>query len=63
MNTTIYLHSNKEAMYNIAQELGLSEEASKNFKYACYEVAIELEVNRQTGEAKIVAVNGVKHEP
>lgn len=58
MKTTVCLHSSKEYMYEIGSELGLSGEALDMFKFACYEVEIELEVDEKTGEATITSVDG-----
>jgi hypothetical protein len=53
-----YLHSSKEENYELALELGLSEEATKVFKYNCYEVTLQLEVH-EDGNAYIHAVNNM----
>ena len=54
--TSVYLHSNKEAMWDKGQELGLSEEAiSDNFRSCCYEVKVNIEVN-EDGTYKILSV-------
>lgn len=58
MRTTVYIHGSKEYMYDKGQELGLTGEALKNFMYTCYEVEIELEVNMETGDSKIISVDG-----
>jgi hypothetical protein len=41
----------------------LSEKALDMFIYACYEVALGLDINEDTGEARIVSVDGRKVEP
>lgn len=56
--TKIYLHSDKDTMWDKAKELGLSEDATRMFRYACCEVEVELEVDRKTGEAEIIGVDG-----
>ena len=58
MRTTVYVHANKETMFENGERLGLKGEALKTFSYACYEVAIGLEVDTKTGDAKIVTVDG-----
>lgn len=40
-----YLHSDKESNYEKAAELGLSDEATDNFRYCCYEVKLTVEVH------------------
>ncbi len=55
-----YLHSDKETNRDIGQEAGLTEEALKEFRYALYEVEFELEVDTETGDYKILTVNGKK---
>lgn len=42
--TIAYLHSNKEDMYDLGVELGLSEEALDEFKYALCEVRLHIAV-------------------
>lgn len=56
MKTIIYLHSSKESNLDLGEELGLSEKALEQFKYACYEVGIEVEVNEETGETTILGI-------
>ena len=52
----VYLHSNKEDMWDVGGELGLSGDAiDGNFKYALYEVGIELLVN-EDGTYRIIGV-------
>lgn len=58
-----YLHSDKESNYQYAEELGLDEEASDNFKYFAYEVELEVEVDRETGDAVVLTLDGRKLEP
>ena len=63
MKTTVYLHGSKDTMWELGEKLGLSEEAVQKFKWACCEVKIELEVNPETGDAEIVAVDGRELKP
>ena len=56
--TKMYLHGSKDSNYDKAEELGLSEEAQKNFAYALYEVTFDVEVDTETGDTKILKVNG-----
>ena len=53
-----YLHGSKESDYEQAQEIGLSEQATKEFIGWGYEIEFDLEVNTKTGQTKIIAVNG-----
>jgi len=57
MNATIYLHSSKEANWEIGQSLGLTGAALQMFKHALCEVKVDVEVDPKTGLATIVAVN------
>jgi len=57
---SIYLHSDQLSMNEKGKEIGLTGEALKMFEFACYEVLLVLEVNEETGEAKIVGVDGRK---
>jgi len=56
--TTIYLHSSKESMYSKGRELGLTGAALENFTYCCYEVAVNLEVDKETGGYTILSAEG-----
>ena len=58
MVTKVYLHGDKEYMYDKGVELGLSGEALRTFSYSCYEVEVTLNVNEKTGYAEIFQVNG-----
>jgi hypothetical protein len=58
MITEVFLHASKESMYNQGHAMGLKGEALNNFMYACYEVKLKLEVDEETGEAKIIGVDG-----
>lgn len=57
MRAIAYLHSTKEQMYDIGLRLGLSDDALKLFQFALYEVKFELEVDPETGNARIISVN------
>lgn len=52
---TVYVHSSKEAMWELGESIGLSEEALGLFKYACCEVALSVEV-QENGKARILKV-------
>lgn len=54
--TTYYLHSNKDSNYEKGEELGLDGDALVEFAYTCYEVGFKMEINPQTGKAKIVGM-------
>lgn len=60
--TAIYVHSTKESMLDLGESLGLKGEALQMFKYTAYEVALEIEVDEQTGRSVIVKVDGKKVE-
>jgi hypothetical protein len=55
--TTVYLHSSKESMYDVAHEVGLEENAANKFMYFGYEVSLEVDVN-QDGSWRILALDG-----
>lgn len=57
MKIKAYLHSNKESMYLLGEENGLTGEALKNFSYALYELEVELDVDEKTGEYKILSTS------
>ena len=55
----VYLHSDMDVMWDLGDELGLCKEAiQENFRGVCYEVKINLIVNKD-GTAKIVGVDDV----
>ena len=56
IKTKAYLHSYKETMLDLGEEIGLSEKALGEFMYALYEVEFDLEVDSETGSYKIVNV-------
>jgi len=59
-----YLHSDKDSNWTKARELGLddNEKFMYNFAYSLYEIKLEMEVDTETGETWILAINGVKLE-
>lgn len=57
MRLTVFLHSSKDSMYDAGYKLGLRGEALRLFSFTCYEVKIELEVDTETGNSKIVKVD------
>lgn len=63
MQTTIYVHSSKSNNADIGRSIGLAGEALENFCYACYDVALEVDVDEKTGKATIISVDGRKVEP
>lgn len=56
----VYLHSNKEEMYDIGYKLGMRDEVLHRFQGALYEVEFTLGVNLKTGKAIILEVEGIK---
>jgi hypothetical protein len=56
---TTYLHADRDSMYQLAKEIGLSDEVIEkgDFIRALYEVTVELEVDMATGEYKIISFN------
>ncbi len=54
----VYLHADRENMWNIGEKLKLKGDVLKMFSFAACEVKIKLEVNTETGEATIVEVDG-----
>lgn len=54
--TIVYVHGSDEAMYATGEEIGLAGEALDRFRVG--EVGLTLDVDMQTGEARIVACEG-----
>ena len=59
VKTKVYLHSSKESMAENGVEIGLEGEALDRFVYTFYEVAFDVEVNTETGEAFATAIDSV----
>ena len=60
MKVKAYLHSSKEAMRQMGEDLGLTSEALDNFTYALYEVELLLDVNKETGDYEVLEIDGKK---
>lgn len=54
----VYLHGSKESNHDDGVKRGLTGEALRTFLFTCYEVAVDIEVDTDTGESTIVAVDG-----
>lgn len=59
---TVYLHSSKEYMNGIGEELELTGDALYEFMFTCYEVKLTMNLNTDTGETTITKVNDIKLE-
>lgn len=59
MRAIAYAHSSKESMWELGEQIGVKEEALPMFKYALTEVRFELEVDINTGNFKILTVDGL----
>ncbi len=56
----MYLHGDKDSNWQIGEDIGLSEEAIReNFKYALYEVELDVEVHKD-GNIKVIAFDGIR---
>jgi len=55
---TVYLGASGERMGVLGVRIGLDRDALAMFRNSCPEVKVDLELNRQTGETRIVAVDG-----
>ena len=60
VKTKMYLHGDEENFYDDAKEIGLNPDnaAFREFSNALYEVEFEVEVDTETGETKILKVDG-----
>ena len=54
----VYLHSDKESMYEQGAQAGLSDKQLKYFVYACTEIRATLSVDKN-GKVEIIAVDGM----
>lgn len=57
---TAYVHGSKESMRRLGEEAGLSEAALCRFRYALYELRVELEV-QENGDSIVIAIDGAPH--
>ena len=59
----VFIHSNKDEMYETGKKLGLTGQALAKFKYALMEIPVDIEVNPLDGSYVIKRVDGKKvHE-
>lgn len=58
LRTEIFVGTNKETMRDKGIELGLEGAALAMFMYACLEVVLDIVVEKDTGLASIVGVDG-----
>ncbi len=54
---TVFIYNDKDYMYNVGLDLGLTGEALHLFKYALSETKFKLKVDMETGIAEILGVN------
>lgn len=55
---TMYAHVGKWSAWEAGEKAGLGGEALRAFRYAGSEHAMTYDVNEETGEAKLVEVDG-----
>lgn len=55
-----YFHTDDDALYEKGLLFGLSGEALQGFERNFYELNLDCELNTETGEVMILAVNGAK---
>lgn len=56
----MWIHGDKDYNYGIGdEELNLQGEVLRNFAYTNYEVELTMETNTDTGESRIIKVDGV----
>lgn len=61
-NITLYFHRGKEENYEVAEALGLEDEAAAEFMYTGYELVIDAEVHRD-GTAYAIKFGNAILEP
>jgi hypothetical protein len=60
----MYAHTSRENNYYLSLGIDFaSKEAKNNFQYALYEVEFDVEVDLNTGDTEIIAVDGHKLLP
>lgn len=55
--TVVFLHADRDYMFDIGKRLGLSSKALRVFSHTCGEVQVELSVDESTGVATIVSID------
>ena len=60
MLVDIYVHSDKDSMHDLGEEIYLQGEALRTFKYLGTEVELTYDVDPETGAGVLVAVEGRK---
>ena len=61
VRAVIYLHNDSDDGYEYGRELGLEGTALEEFPSLCYELAVVVEVNRETGDGVMIGIN--EHKP
>jgi hypothetical protein len=58
MRTTIYVHACRDSMWDVGDKIGLKGDAARTFSYFASELALGIEVDKKTGKATIINVDG-----
>lgn len=58
METVIYVRTSKESNAELGRRIGLTGKALDYFLYACLDVELIVDVDRETGHTTIVACGG-----
>lgn len=58
MTRTIYLHADKDSMWEAGEDMGFTGEVLRMFSFTCCEVELEVEVDEKTGSSRIIKVDG-----
>ncbi len=59
----LYAHVDKDTNYDIGREIGLEGDALRRFSYWGHEIAFDADVDMETGEVKLLTVDGHKIFP
>lgn len=62
MEVKIYLHSNKEDIFNQLTDQDIPKEVAQDMRYMCYEVEVTAELNEEERSAYATHFGGVKLE-
>lgn len=57
-----YVHGDDESLYETGAQMGLTGESLWTFSHACDEFELELDVDMNTGIAKVISIDGRKVE-
>lgn len=56
----IYVHADRDRLYEVGELMGFTGEVLRLFSFTCCEVKLTVDVDEQTGNSQIIAVDDCK---